>query len=100
MRILLFGALLAVACKGGSSGSSTGKSGNATAFLPADPEVAVRVEVDRARAWSGFAKITPILLRDVQPLLDELEAGCKLDVVGEAKRMIVARKGGDLAIVI
>lgn len=101
MRILLFGALFAVACKGGSSGSSTtGKSGDARAFLPAEPELAVRVEVDRARAWPGFGKVAPILLTDLQPLLDELKASCNLDVVADAKRVVVASKGPDVAIVI
>lgn len=98
MRILLFVILCAFACKGGSS--SSGQSATAQALLPAAPDLAVRLDVERVRTWPGFAKVAPVLLRDLQPVLDEIKAACGLDPVAEAKSVLLAKQAAEIAVVI
>lgn len=101
MRILLFVSLFTLACKGGSSSSSSGQSATAQAFLPAAPDLAVRVDLARARSWPGFAKVAPVLLRDIQPILDEIKTACGLDPVAEARTVLLARREtAELALVV
>lgn len=102
MRILLFGlgTLLAFGCKGGSPTSTT-SSTSAQAFLPTDPDLAVRIDLERARKWPHFGKAATLLARDVQPILDEIKAACGLDPVAESKSVFVARRqSAELAIIV
>lgn len=73
-------------------------------FLPAKPDVVVRVDLVRARAWPQFAKIAPAALATVQRVLDGTKQTCGLDVVSEASSVVLARSGallgGDVTLIV
>ncbi|MBA3451845.1 MAG: hypothetical protein H0T42_01965, partial [Deltaproteobacteria bacterium] len=73
-------------------------------FLPATPDLVVRVDLVRARAWPHFAKAAPVALASVQRLVEDTKRVCALDVVAEASTIVLGRKGallgGDVTLII
>ncbi|MGN6108064.1 MAG: hypothetical protein ACTHU0_23355 [Kofleriaceae bacterium] len=72
--------------------------------LPAQAEVAVRVDLTRARAWSKFEKAAPVALQLAEPVLEIARRDCQLDPTAEASAVWVASRGaigaGDLAVIV
>ncbi len=73
-------------------------------FLPANPDVVVRVDLVRARAWPQFAKVAPVALATVQRVLDDAKRVCNLDVLAEATNVVLGRSGallgGDVTLIV
>ena len=102
MRILVLSALLATACGGRSSTSTPPPPGYR--FLPASPDLVVRLDLVRLRAWPLYARAAELALRDARTLLADATKQCNLDVMAEASRVVVARTGtldaGDLTMIV
>jgi len=91
--------VLVAACgKGGSSGPPA-----AYRFLPANPEVVVRLDLPRVRAWPHYEKVAAKALAGVDGVLAATKQQCGLDVIGEASSVILAKRGpllaGDLTVI-
>lgn len=73
-------------------------------FLPGTADTAVRIDMARARTWSGFAKAAPIAFRSLQVALDAVNKACSLDLLAASSSIVLARRGvgnaGDLTLVI
>ncbi len=73
-------------------------------FLPANPDLVVRVDLARARAWPQFAKVAPVALATVQRILDDTKRVCNLDVLAEASNVVLGRSGallgGDVTLIV
>ncbi len=73
-------------------------------FLPATSDIAVRVDLQRAKAWSGYAKAAPVAFRSIAVAVEAVKKGCDLDLLGDASSVILARRGagaaGDMTLVI
>lgn len=73
-------------------------------FLPENPDLVVRVDLARARAWPQFTKVAPVALASVQRILDDTKRVCSLDVLAEAANVVMGRKGellgGDVTLII
>lgn len=73
-------------------------------FLPATPDLVVRVDLVRARAWPQFATVAPVALAGLQRIVEDTKRVCSLDVVGEASSVVLARRGellsGDVTLII
>lgn len=97
MRVLLASLVLVIAC---GKDTSTPKPPPAYRFLPANPELVVRLDLTRVRAWPHYAKVAPRALADIEKLLAAARDQCKLDVMAEATSVIIAKRGpllsGDL----
>ncbi|MBS1124468.1 MAG: hypothetical protein H6Q90_6696 [Deltaproteobacteria bacterium] len=101
MRILVLCAILVIGCSDRKLAPAAPPSYR---FLPASPEVVVRVDLVRSRAWPPFAKVTPVALAGVQRILDDTRRVCSLDVLAEASSVVLARRGellaGDVTVII
>ncbi len=76
----------------------------AVRFLPPAADIAVRVDLQRARAWSGYAKAAPVAFRSIAVAVEAVKKACDLDLIGDASSIILARHGtgatGDMTLVI
>ena len=101
MRILVLCTILVVGC---SDRKLTPDAPASYRFLPAKPDVVVRVDLTRARAWPQFAKVAPVALATAQRVLDDTKRVCGLDVINEASSVVLARRGallgGDVTLII
>lgn len=91
MRILIATAILATACS--SKTSTANDASPSSRFLPPAADLVVRLDMQRIRAWPQFGKVAPIALKSVQNLLDAAKQQCNLDVIGDASRIVIARRG-------
>lgn len=73
-------------------------------FLPASPDVVVRVDLVRARAWPQFTTVATAALAGVQRVIEDTKRVCSLDVLAEASAVVLARRGdllgGDVTLII
>ena len=101
MRILVLCTILAAACSDRRLAPDVPASYR---FLPAKPDVVVRVDLARARTWPQFAKVAPAALATVQRVLDGTKKVCGLDLVNEASSVVLGRSGaligGDTTLII
>ncbi|MDB4961168.1 MAG: hypothetical protein JWP01_1167 [Myxococcales bacterium] len=101
MRTLVVSTLAVLGCGGGSSAPSVPASYR---FLPPSPELVVRLDLARARTWPQFPKLATQALAGVQRVLDDAKTACNLDLVGEAKTVVLARTGplvtGDTTLIV
>ena len=73
------------------------------AYLPDEPDLVVRVDLDRVRSWPAFATVSTFLLAPLLDLTTFVRGACGIDMVAEARTLLVARRGtwrtGDVTIV-
>jgi hypothetical protein len=73
-------------------------------FLPQAAEIAVRVDLARAKTWSGYAKAAPVAFRSIAVAVEAVKKACGLDLIADASSIVLARKGtgaaGDMTLVI
>lgn len=100
LRAAALGALVLVACKK----SSGPPPSPALRFLPASPDLVLRLDMKRIRAWALYDKAAPIALAGAAKLLEDAKQRCNLDVIGDATSIVIARRGallaGDLTLVV
>ena len=100
MRLLLCAAVALSACKGSSSSAPP----SSVRFLPGNPDIAFRADVQRIRAWSIYPQLAPVVLGGVEMILANAKTSCDLDVMATAKTIIAAKKGtlmaGDVTLII
>jgi hypothetical protein len=65
----------------------------AARFGPADADTVVRIDVTRARAWSGWPRAAPIAFRAIQPSIDVVKATCGFDLINDATSILLVRNG-------
>lgn len=97
-RLMLFAAICAVGCK--RSGPEPTTSSGALRFLPATAEIALRIDLARARTWSRWDKASTTVFRSIVPPLEAVKKACDLDLLGEAKSLVFARGDDDITIVL
>lgn len=90
MRFLVVSALVLAGC---SKSSPPAASDAALRFLPAQPELAVRIDLGRTRAWPHFATVTASVFPELQAAVDAARRACDLDVYGAARALVLARRG-------
>jgi len=99
LRLLALGALVTTGCH-----KSAPEVPATLRFLPAAADIGVRIDLTRARAWSGYAKVSATVFKGVQPAIAAVKGACGFDLLGEAGSIIVARNGlgpgADLGLVI
>lgn len=104
VRTLLSGVLALAILGGGACKKTQPAPPAALRFLPANADTAVRVDMVRARAWSGYAKAAPIAFRSIGVALDAVKKACSLDLLGASSSIVLARRGvgatGDMTLVI
>ncbi|CAN5873537.1 hypothetical protein BH11MYX2_BH11MYX2_18410 [soil metagenome] len=93
MRFLIASAVASVALASACSGQSSSSAPAGARFLPASPDVAIKLDMPRLRAWDKFDKAAPLALTSVEMLLASAKEKCGLDVMGTATSIIGARKG-------
>lgn len=92
--------MVAACGKGGSSSPPA-----AYRFLPANPELVVRLDLRQVRAWTHYEKVAPEALTGagIEAVLAATKQHCGIDVLGEASTVIVAKRGrllvGDLTVI-
>jgi hypothetical protein len=100
IRALVASTIAVIGCGGGSAPSAPASY----RFLPPSPDLVVRVDLARARTWPQFSKVSMQVLAGVQRVLDDAKTACNLDVIGEAKTVVLARKGnlvgGDITLIV
>ncbi|MDX2086735.1 MAG: hypothetical protein SFX73_02740 [Kofleriaceae bacterium] len=100
VRILVAILALFSACGKKSSAPSTSQ---AYRFLPANPELVVKLDLPRVRAWPHYDKLASAALGGVDMVLKGAREQCQLDVLAEAKDVILAKRGpllgGDLTVI-
>ena len=73
-------------------------------FLPPGADIGLRIDLTRARAWAGYAKLAPLAFQAVQPSIDAVKRACGFDLIGDASSIALGRHGlgpgSDLALVI
>ena len=98
MRLYLL-ALLAIGC----GKRSNPESSAIYHFLPDKPELVVRVDVAKLRAWPKFATLAPAL-KMVESAVELPKRECGLDLVSESATFVVALRGsardGDVSAVV
>lgn len=97
-RLMLVAAICAVGCKG--SGPEPTTSSSAVRFLPKAAETALRIDLARARTWSRWEKASTTVFRSIAPPLDAVKKACDLDLLGEAKSLVLVRGDDDLTLVL
>ncbi|HEY4181305.1 MAG TPA: hypothetical protein VGM90_30880 [Kofleriaceae bacterium] len=104
MRFLIAAAVASVALASACSGKSSSSAPPGARFLPASPDVAIKLDMPRLRAWGNFAKAAPLATTSVEMLLASAKEKCGLDVLGTATSIIGAKKGvlmsGDVTVVV
>lgn len=102
VRILRLG-VLALVILGGCKKSQPAPP-TAARFLPATADIAVRVDLSRAKVWSGYAKAAPVAFRSIAVAVEAVKKACDVDLLGDASSIILARHGtgatGDMTLVI
>ncbi len=97
-------ALLLVLALGCGKSSTKTDAPAASRFLPASPDLVVRLDLDKLRAWPHYGKVAPSALAGVTNILDAAKQRCNLDIMGEAKSIMLARRGalleGDLTVIV
>ena len=88
-RPFAFALVLLAACGGKKSQEAPA----AARFAPSDADTVVRLDLARARAWTGWAKAAPLAFRAVQPAIDAVKSACGIDLFGEAGSLLLARRG-------
>jgi len=89
-RFALVLALLCVSCGGKKAAEDAPVS---LGFAPKDADTVLRLDLVRARAWSGWAKASPIAFQAVQPAISAVKSSCGIDLLGEASAIVLARRG-------
>lgn len=101
MKSFALGFVACLAAAGCSKGASRAPA--AYRFLPANPELVVRLDLPRVRAWPQYAKVADKALAGVHQVLATAKERCGLDLLGEASSVIVAKRGallaGDLTVI-
>ncbi|MBA3458379.1 MAG: hypothetical protein H0T46_00335 [Deltaproteobacteria bacterium] len=62
-------------------------------FGPADPDTVLRIDVTRARAWSGWPRAAPLVFRAIQPSIDAVKSTCGFDLINDSSSILLARNG-------
>lgn len=91
-RLLLLAAIFTVACK--KSNPDPAANAGTLRFLPATAEVALRVDLTRARTWTAWQKASDAAFRGISAPLAAVKKACDLDLIAEARSLVFAR-GGD-----
>jgi hypothetical protein len=102
MRLLFLIALALVACSDPKP-KRTGEGVDFGAYLPESPDLVVRVDLERARAWQKLGKLTDAALAPLTEVTRHVQTACGFDLLAEAKTVLVARQGawrtGDVTVV-
>lgn len=67
--------------------------------LPADASFAIRVDLVRARSWPGFQRAIAALA-PIEPALAWARRACRLEVLDEARGLVVARAGDQVTAIV
>jgi hypothetical protein len=95
-RLLLLAAIFAIGCKR----STPDAAGPALRFLPKTAETALRLDITRARTWSGWQKASAAAFRGIAAPLAAVKKACDLDPIADASSVVFARGDGDITFVI
>ena len=99
---LLFLALALVACSDPKP-KRTGEGVDVGAYLPDSPDLVVRIDLERARAWQKLGKLADPALAPLAEVTTHVKTVCGFDLYSEAKTVLVARRGawhtGDVTVV-
>ncbi len=96
VRMFLLAAILAVGCKR----STPDASRTSLRFLPATAETALRVDVARAKTWSGWQKTSDAAFRSIAKPIEAVKTACGFDLIADASSVVFAQRTGDATIVI
>lgn len=88
---LAVAALALGACKGRPSGGVVDSTG--FRLLPASPDLVVRLDLARARAWPLFDQAVALATADAAGLLATVKETCGLDLLRELTSLVVAKQG-------
>jgi hypothetical protein len=91
--VRFFVASLALVGACGGKKSAPPPSSPAYRFLPANPDLAVKVDLTRLRAWPHHELFASKALAGMQPMLASMREHCQLDVIAEAKDLVFAKRG-------
>jgi hypothetical protein len=97
-RLVLLAAIFAVGCKRSNPDSSA--SAATLRFLPPSADLAFRIDVTRARTWSGWQKASDAAFRSMAAPIAAVKSACGLDVVREASSVIFAMHEDDVTLLI
>jgi len=80
-----------------------GEGADLGAYLPANPDLVVRIDLERARAWPKLPLVATPALAPVAEITQFVQRTCGFDPLAEAKTVLVAKHGdwrtGDVTIV-
>jgi len=97
-RLLLLAAIVSVGCKRSNPDPVT--TTPALRFLPATAEIALRLDLTRARAWSAWPKASEALFKTIAPALAAVKKACDVDLLGDAKSLVFARGDDNVTIIL
>ncbi len=98
VRTLPLYSLVALMFAGGCKKSAPEASA-ALRFLPATAETALRVDIARAKTWSGWPRASEAAFRPIAGPVAAVKTACGLDLLGEASSFVLARRQGDMTLV-
>lgn len=84
---------LSLALLAACGGKKTQEAPAAARFAPSDADTVVRLDLSRARTWSGWSKAAPLAVRAVQPAIDAVKSACGIDLLADASSILLARRG-------
>lgn len=93
---------ITVAACGGRAEPKRVDGDDVGAYLPDNPDLVVRIDLDRVRSWPAFAKLSQLALAPLTEVTTFVRSACGLDLLTEAKTLLIARQGawrtGDVTI--
>ena len=100
---LLFLITLALAACSDPKPKRTGEGLDLGTYLPENPDLVVRVDLERVRTWPKLPRLADAVLAPLAEVTKHVQAACGFDLLAETKSLLVARRGawrtGDVTVV-